>query len=261
MLAQIIALAVFGACIGSFLNVVILRLPLGQPLTGRSHCVSCKRQLTAVDLVPVVSWIALRGTCRTCKQSVSRRYFYVELFTAAITVVAYSFVIPHSANGWLILARDLAAIYVLIVVFMIDLEHFLILDSVLLWGGGIVALLSAIVDYRNGSSLLALGLIAGICAAAFFGLQYALSRGAWIGLGDVKFAVVIGLIAGFPGTLVALLLAYGIGAVVGLFLILFDGKRMSSEVPFGTFLSVGCLVAMFYGVQLSNWYLHVTGLK
>jgi prepilin signal peptidase PulO-like enzyme (type II secretory pathway) len=255
----------FGACIGSFLNVVIIRLPHKQTLLGRSHCMHCKRELSAIDLFPLFSYLFLGGKCRTCHKTISPRYFYIELLTGLLTILTFSFFVPFNFIGWLVVARALIVVYALIVIFAIDYEHYLILDSVVLWAAILTAILSGIIDYSSGSfglhSSLVLGLISGIALALFFWLQYIFSKGRWIGFGDIKLALFLGLAVPFPDIIVMVLLAYGIGAIVGIILILAKNKKFSSEVPFGTFLAIAALISLYYGPSLTDWYLRITGLR
>jgi leader peptidase (prepilin peptidase)/N-methyltransferase len=189
----------------------------------------------------------------------------MELVTGLLTILTYSFFVPFSLVGWLILARALIVVYALIVIFSIDYLHYLVLDSVILWAAILTAVASGFIDYFSGNfglhSSLIVGLISGIGLALFFLLQYALSRGRWIGFGDIKLALFLGLAIPFPGIIVMILLAYGLGAVIGIFLILIKAKHFSSEMPFGTFLAVATLVSLYYGGSLTEWYLRITGLR
>jgi prepilin signal peptidase PulO-like enzyme (type II secretory pathway) len=255
----------FGACIGSFLNVVIMRLPHNQTLMGRSYCMHCKRELEAIDLFPLFSYLFLAGKCRTCHKPISPRYFYMELLAGLLTILTYSFFVPFGLVGWLILARALIVVYALIVIFAIDYLHYLVLDSVVLWAAILTAVASGFIDYFSGNfglhSSLILGLISGIGLALFFLLQYAFSKGRWIGFGDIKLALFLGLAIPFPSIVIMILLAYGLGAVIGIVLILIKAKRFSSEMPFGTFLAVATLISLYYGSSLTEWYLRITGLR
>ena len=251
---------VFGVIIGSFLNVVILRLPEDQSLNGRSHCMHCGHVLATADLVPLFSYLWLKGKCRYCQQPISPRYFIIELLSGVLAAGAYYLMQPGDFHAWFVFARTLFVIFVLAAVFTIDLEHFLILDKIVFPAATIVFIFNVFGDYFNHAGYNNSQTLAGIYSAAglflFFWAIYKLSSGTWIGFGDVKFAIFLGLATPFPIILVNIFLAYAIGAAVGIVLILSGSKKLSSEVPFGTFLSVSTLIAIFYGAQLLNWYMH-----
>ncbi len=265
MLFGMLVSFVFGAVIGSFLNVVMLRLPAGQKLTGHSHCMNCKKQLKARDLVPMFSYIFLRGKCRNCKTTFSRRYFYVELITGLLFTLSYVILLPTNFGTGLLLIKYFLICAVMLIVFVIDYEHFLILDSVVVFAAGFLLVLNLLIDVVNktnwSSSLTFNGLLAATGLYVFFGAIYYLSKGRWLGFGDVKFSWVLGLAVGAPLILVNIFLAFGIGSIVGLVLLASRTKELKSEIPFGTFLSLACLITLFFGQQIFNWYLVVTGLK
>lgn len=258
---------IFGACIGSFLNVVIWRLPREQSLRGRSQCPHCDVTLRAYRLVPILSFLWQRGRCASCGKLISHRYWIIELITGLLFAGAacYFFAAGLNMLNAIELLRALFIIAVLIAVFVIDLEHYLILD-VIVWPASLVVLVSNIIlDALTKQSLLswgsytADGLIAAIAAGGFFYLLWLLSQGRWMGFGDVKFNLFLGLALGLPGIVVALFLAFMIGAVVGLSLIISGAKQLQSRVPFGTFLTVGALIALFYSDRLAQWYGRLIG--
>lgn len=248
---SLVTLTLLGLAVGSFLNVVIARLPAGKPLTGRSRCPRCRRTIAWFDNIPLVSFLLLGGRCRRCRQPISWQYPAVELATAALFVLAAA---PHAAAGLggyalAVLARDLVAISVLVVVFVIDLRHFLIFDVVTLPA----AALALAVNLALGVPWPSL-LLGGILGAGFFLLQYLLSRGRWIGGGDIRLGLLMGVLLGWERLVAALFVAYAAGAVVGVGLLATGRKTPSSPVPFGTFLSVGTIAALLYGNELITWY-------
>jgi prepilin signal peptidase PulO-like enzyme (type II secretory pathway) len=257
---------IFGASIGSFLNVVILRLPDGKTLNGFSHCPNCNHRLGFFDLFPILSFVFLLGKCRYCKKTISRRYFYIELITALLTLITYLIFPFYNFYTLIYFLRALLVLYVLISVFIIDYEHFIILDNIILFGSVSVAVCSFVLDLVSSTmftwrSSLIVGLLSGLGLAIFFYIQYLLSKGRWIGLGDVKFALFLGLATPFPFIIATILLAYFIGAFTGIVLIVGKGAKLKSELPFGTFLSVACLLALYYGYPLMQWYFRMIGLK
>ena len=270
---------IFGAIIGSFLNVLIFRLPQEESIDGRSHCRSCNHKLDIGDLVPVFSFLLLNGRCRYCQERVSWQYVTVEVITGLLFSAAYLMVFEGFVNlpfalgglagiGWLtslVFLRIIFIISVLVVVFTIDLKHFLILDKVVYPATVVLFLINVVVDLLAKTSLLSstavLGLLSGLGVFLFFGSIYYFSRGRWLGFGDVKFAWFIGLAVPFPLIFVNVFLAFMIGAVVGTFLLIMKARKLSSKIAFGTFLSISCAVTIFFGEQILNWYLHLIGVN
>ncbi len=261
----------FGTAIGSFLNVVIWRLPRGESITGRSHCAHCRVQLRALQLIPLVSYLALGRRCASCGRAISSRYFAIELIMGLLFVLVWLAVQPVAAAGYILLIRDLVAVSLLITVFAIDLEHFLILDKIVFSGWVAVTVFNFIIDRFNGAPLLSVhslaagGLWAGLLLGGFFFALWCGSKlwygrtGLWMGLGDAKFALLLGAIAGWPLILVNALLAFVIGAVFSVGWLLSGTKQLKTAVPFGTFLAAAAFVTMLYGGQLWTWYLHLLG--
>lgn len=248
-------LFIFGLIIGSFLNVVIYRLNSGEGVVRkRSNCPHCHHQLNWSDLIPVLSFIFLKARCRYCQKPISWQYPLVELFTALIFVLGY-LIIQGQPSG---LSLSLLVLYIfssfLIVIFVYDLKHYLILDRV-----SLSAFLAALIlNLLSGKSLINL-LAASSLAAGFFLLQFVVSKGKWIGGGDLRLGLVMGAMLGWPNILVALSLAYLSGAVIGLALIVFKKKKLDSQIPFGTFLTAATLTTLLWGEPIFNWYLNYLG--
>lgn len=248
------AVFVFGLAIGSFLNVLIYRLEKGESaLRGRSYCDHCKHALAWYDLIPLLSYVLLRGQCRYCRQKISLQYPLVELATGLLffallhTLVELRFL--YVSYLWAIGA-------ILLAVFVYDLKHFLIPDILVYSATGLAALWKIFEFLEVGTFMpLIASLLAGLAAAAFFFSVYLISRGTWMGFGDAKLAFLLGLFLGWPLILVALFAAFCLGAIVGLILIAFKKKGLKSEVPFAPFLIVGTAVAFFFGEALLHWYL------
>lgn len=237
---------VFGTAIGSFCNVVIYRLHVGDsPLRGRSYCPHCTHQLSSSDLVPLFSYLFLRGRCRYCKGRISAQYPLVELSSA---LAAMALVIHFGVGLTALLGIILSAF--LIIIFVYDLRHQLILDRV-----SVPAMVVAFLfSWSLGRPLLSV-LLGGILGAGFFLLQYLASRGKWIGGGDIRLGGVLGLALGWPLIAVNLVLAYLSGALIAVALIVFRRRSWSSMVPFGTFLSLAGFVTMLWGTVVLEWYL------
>ena len=255
----------FGCILGSFLNVVILRLPQDESLNGRSHCSHCRHLLSWLDLFPIFSYVFLAGRCRYCKQKFSIRYLVFEVITGLLFAVAFWLIKPVDLIGYLLLAKAWILLSASLVVFMVDLEHFLIFDSVLLFAGIPILALNIFLDLVNKSffwSIHALtvgGLFAGGLFAGIFYLLWLFSKGKWIGFGDVKLMLLLGLALGWPNTAAAWLLAYFIGTAFALPLLATGKKHLSSRLPFGCFLSLSAVLVLFYGRVLGDWYLGLVG--
>jgi leader peptidase (prepilin peptidase)/N-methyltransferase len=235
-----------GAVIGSFLNVVVYRLPIGQSLVKpRSHCPNCDTPVSPLDNVPLLSWLFLKGRCRHCGEKISARYPAVELLTAACFVAV---VLARGVHKELIALIPFTA--TLIAVTFIDLEHKIVPNKIML-PAAVYGLVTA-VAFRT--HILPELLIAGAGAFTFF-LLAALIHPKGMGMGDVKLAGVMGL---YLGKLVipALAIAFLVGSVVGIGLVLRYGARSRKVgVPFAPFMAFGGLVAMLAGQQLIDFYL------
>jgi leader peptidase (prepilin peptidase)/N-methyltransferase len=253
---------VFGAIIGSFLNVVIYRLHTGRSLNGSSHCLSCGIPLRWYELFPVVSYLAIRGRCRTCAAAVPARYFVVEVLTGGLFVLLWH---THWYE-WLTFSLLAALISVLVVIAVYDMRHTIIPDELTI----LVGLLAVpLVGTASGWSFTVPDLVGqvvgGVSAAAFlFGLWYA-SAGRWIGFGDVKLALPLGFIVGVPEALSLIILSFWVGAVISVALLgiqrllkrgkitlpfLGSPRTMKSEVPFAPFLISGFVLVYVYQISL-----------
>ncbi len=248
------AVFILGLMIGSFLNCVVYRLERDQSfLKGRSFCPRCNHQLGCWDLIPILSFLFLRGECRYCKKGVSWQYPLVELTTG----VLFMLLLWHFHLGIDLIFGFLISGF-LIIIFIYDLKHYLIPDKVIypaILVSGIWYLVSSIfLNFYTKYEILNV-IYAAFGAAAFFLLIVLVTRGRGMGVGDIKLAFLMGLILGWPNILVALFLAFMAGAIIGVGLIMARKKSFKSEVPFGPFLAAGTIVAMLYGQELINWYL------
>ena len=241
-----------GLILGSYLNSWMWRIYTNRwQWGGRSLCVHCGRQLTWSENIPLLSFVVLRGQCRTCHQRIPPDYFWVELVTPILFVLAASIDLVHGiTNPWHIW-RDLFFVALLLVIFVYDAKYYLILTRVV-YGGAVVGFLINYVVLHISPVNMLLGAVVG---AGFFWTQYVLSRGRWIGGGDVRLGLMMGILLGWPGVLVALFMAYVLGAFVSLGLLALRKKTLRSQLPFGTFLAIGTLVALFWGEQIIQWYL------
>lgn len=256
MLWEPIVFGIFGAIIGSFLNVVLLRHGT-KSLSGRSGCFSCGAPIAAYDLIPILSWIMLRGRCRSCGSAISAQYPLVEAATALLFAAIGALSAVSVAQQ--ILMCSIVSLLVLIAAY--DWKHTIIPDE-WAYGFALLALLSIFVFPRPMS--LPFALLAGPVAALPLAALWFVSRGRWMGLGDAKLALGIGWLLGPIYGLAAVFLSFVIGAIVGVFVLMplplyarlarkagiarLSGPAsytMKSEVPFGPFLIASCISVWF----------------
>jgi len=254
----------FGLIIGSFLNCVIYRLEHKQSfLRGRSFCPHCKHTLSWQDLIPVFSFLFLKGKCRYCKKRISWQYPLVEIATALLFLLIFNFKFlilnQFSIFNFETITYFLYLLIIgslLIIVFVFDLKHFIIPDKVIFPAIGLALVYNfyQLLTTHYPLSTVLNNLYAAIGASAFFLFIVLVSRGKWMGIGDIKLAFLMGVLLGFPYILVALFFSFLIGAIIGIGLILAKRKTMKSEVPFGPFLVIGTFTALFWGEIIINWY-------
>lgn len=247
---------VFGTIIGSFLNAVIWRLRTGETfLRGRSYCPVCRHVLGVMDLVPLLSYLVLLGRCRYCRKGISPRYPTIE---AATGLLFLAFALQTGARygdvfGWpavLELLRNWYFVSVLMIIFVYDLRYMLILRKVT--APAIALALAANLALGVAWQGLAIGCLIGW---GFFMLQILVSKGRWVGGGDVWLGLLLGAMLGWPMVAIALFVAYVAGAVVGTLLLLCRKVGWKSQIPFGTFLAASSLVTLLAGDSLLAWYL------
>lgn len=242
----ILLLVVLGLIEGSMLTALTHRLATGQSMVvGRSQCPKCRHVLGPLDLVPLMSFLVLGGRCQYCRAPISLRYPMIE----AATVVANLLLFVTFGLTWIMLWAVVMTGF-LLVIFVYDLEHQLILDRVVL-PAFVIGLTGNLLFGRSLFDLL----LAAILGGGFFLTQYVLSHGRWIGGGDIRLGALMGVLLGVSGVAVALFLAYLSGALVSIGLVLFRRKRWKSMVPFGTFLTAATFVTMVSGSALLDWYL------
>jgi leader peptidase (prepilin peptidase)/N-methyltransferase len=250
----VLAVFIFGAMVGSFLNVCIYRLPLRLSIAfPRSYCPACQTPVRAYDNIPILSYLILRGRCRACGIEISPRYALIEALTGVTAVAAFL----HF--GWRPeLPVAFAFLCALIVVTFIDLDHQIIPDPVSL-PGIVVGLLASAVTGTPGwqASLLGILLGGGILWAVAEGYHRITGREG-MGGGDIKLLAMIGAFLGWRAVPVTLLIGSLSGTLIGAALILFQRQDSRTPIPFGPFLAVGAAIALFYGDALIDWYLALT---
>ena len=261
---------ILGLIIGSFLNCIIYRIelqedmPKGSPqrktvsfLRGKSFCPVCKHILPWQDLIPVFSFIFLKGRCRYCQKPISIQYPIVEIATGLLFLLIFNFQSifnEFSIFNFINLIYYLIIACFLIIIFVYDLKHYLIPDKII-YPAIIIALIFNLQFLMlNQFSIFKFSILSSFGAAAFFLLIVLVSRGRWMGTGDIFLAFLMGLILGFPNILVALFSAFLIGSVIGVGLVFLNKKTLKSEIPFGPFLIFGTFLALFWGEEIISWY-------
>jgi leader peptidase (prepilin peptidase) / N-methyltransferase len=252
-LSLLIGCAVLGLAVGSFLNVVIHRVPRKESVVHpRSRCPGCGTQLAERDNVPVVSWLVLRGRCRTCAEPISARYPAVELATAVLfAVVALRFGADWALPSFLVLAAALLAVA------LIDLEHYIVPNRIVFPVLAMTVPLLGAAAVLDGTLRPLLTALAGAVFASGALLVVALINPRGMGMGDVKLALVLGLHLGWLGldhVALGLFLGFLLGAVGGLLLIALGVKSRKDHVPFAPFLAAGTLLTVLAGAPLLDWY-------
>jgi len=239
----------FGLVVGSFLNVCIYRLPRRESVSWPgSHCTLCNRPLAWYENIPIVSWLWLRGRCRTCRQGISAIYPIVEAITGAVFLAAYAL---YGLSPLFVVRVVFAS--AMIVLFAIDLQH-RILPNVITVSGIVIGFVASLwLPPGWWSSLLGLVLGGGVLFA--LGEAYYRARGVeGMGMGDVKMLAMIGAFLGWPLMLLTLILASFTGAVFGVAVIASGRGGRTAALPFGTFLAVGALIAAVAGDPIITWY-------
>jgi len=305
----VIIFGVLGAVFGSFFNCIICRSRYTQIVTqnnaeiidklsfwrGRSECPKCGHKLGFFDLIPVLSFIFLRGRCRYCKQKISWQYPIMELITAGLfifTVWFHGVLSIAGSQGLVVVIRDLIFVSFLLLIFLFDFKYSLIPDRisipaiVVAFGFNIFLIFTAFSSARGGSAfggnlpLLGGGggkvgeifsvipqldwgiqilklFLAILIGGGFFGAQYLISKGKWIGGGDIRLGALMGAMLSLPNILLALFLAYVTGAIYGITALILKKKTFKSEVPFGTFLTASTFIVLFYGTKIIQYYLRL----
>lgn len=252
-----------GAVFGSFAGAMVWRLKTGKKLANeRSECEQCHHKLSWLDLIPIVSWLALGGKCRYCRKPIGWSPLMLELGLGAIFVISY-LAWPYSLDSLLgvsSLLLWLVAVVMLAILFVYDLRWYLLPDKVmwpLIVVGGLLFAVKALLSSWGLSQALIELVLCLIPVSGVYYLLYTVSQGRWVGFGDVKLGIFIGLALGWQGALVTLVLAN----FIGLFAVLpglVSGKlSRSSEIPFGPFLIIATMITMLAGDHLVRLYVQV----
>lgn len=251
---------IIGTVMGSFYNVVIYRVPEKKSIVKhRSSCGSCGTVLKPVDLVPIFSYLFLRGKCRYCKQRISIQYPFVELITGLLFVLLY---LKFSLSIEFLFSAYLVSI--LIIMFFIDLKHLIIPNGLVITAliGGLALFVVRFfyTDSIIGNAPWYGSLLGAVIPSGFLLLVailgYFAYKGEAMGLGDVKILIPIGLFLGLELSVLALFLSMFVGGITGLILIITGIKDRKSQIPFGPFIVIGSLISILYGNEiLAAWYM------
>ena len=250
-----------GTIIGSFLNVVIYRFNTGLPIVkGRSMCMTCSHKLCWHELIPLFSYLFLRGKCRKCKTSISKQYFIIELVTGLMFVlIALHFIqaLFVSSALYVFLVTVFAFIFsILIVISVYDIRHKIIPDK-LVYVFIAISFLLIFVNYQTANPLFVLPSIMAILSGPLFALPFALlwfvSKGKWMGLGDAKLMLGLGWMLGPSLGFACVILSFWIGTIVSLLIMLFNKKKkigLKTEIPFAPFLIIGALLVFLFHIDI-----------
>lgn len=242
MLMISIFIFIFGLCIGSFLNVLIYRLPRSLSIGGRSFCPHCKEKINWYDNIPLLSFVLLKGKCRHCHSPIGWRYPIVEILTGFLFLGVIGGIRETGVIGVL---GYLVIVSAMVAVFFIDLEHQIIPDELIF--------LSVIVFFISNYQLAINNFFVAVITGLFFLALHVFTKGQGMGMGDVKLAFLMGLVLGFPGIVFALYLAFLTGAIIGIILIIIGKKRFGQQIAFGPYLVAANLVFIFFKDQINQW--------
>lgn len=271
-------LAVLGLVFGSFTNALVWRIHKQatvarkkskkistsnlKPNTysivnGRSMCPQCKHELAAKDLVPVLSWLGLKGKCRYCKKPIHWQYPAIELITAALFVGSY-LAWPYNLNrlGWVLLGFWLVYLVFFVALAVYDLKWMLLPDK-LVYPLTLLAVLQVLVAavWLQDFDFAANAVLSGVGMFGLFWLLFQVSQGKWIGGGDVKIAVALGLIVGTPVRMFLLIfIASLLGTLASLPLAVSGKAALNQQIPFGPYLLAATVIVVLFGQKLIDWY-------
>lgn len=286
---------IFGMVLGSFTKALADRSLIKRSIWGRSYCPGCKSQLKVYDLFPILSYLILKGKCRYCQKSIPLEYFLVEVLTGLLIALLFTQNIPNNFLDLTLIQQSLVyldtffksfIIVVLLSVFITDIKTGLIPDRIT-YPAALISvvylflisvykivlfylalkqsplgpyLLPPASDYFVRNSIIAasplfLGLGSALLIGLFFGGLIYFTKGRGMGGGDLKLGIFIGLILGFPNSFLAILLAFISGSIVGVVLLVVRKKHFGQTIAFGPFLSLGAILALFWGDKIVDWYL------
>jgi prepilin signal peptidase PulO-like enzyme (type II secretory pathway) len=265
----ILILVLLGLCFGSFVNALVWRIheqegsrkkKADKKLSitrGRSMCPSCKHELSARDLVPILSWLSLRGKCRYCQKPISWQYPLVELITPVLFVLSYlHWPFEFGLLGWLIFSQWLVATVLFMALVIYDLRWMLLPNSLVYVLIGVsLAIVALQLGILPASDVLVSASAGVACSAGLFFVLFQISDGKWIGGGDVKLAIALGLLVGGPLNAVLMLFLASLGgSLIALPLLLLGKAKRKTQLPFGPFLIAATYIVFLFGADITLWY-------
>lgn len=274
-LMEFVVLVVLGLSVGSFVNAVVWRIHEQSEIKskksgnwkmkieklsiakGRSMCPHCRHQLAGKDLIPVLSWVSLGGKCRYCKKPISVQYPLVELSGALLFIASYVWW-PFELAGYVDYVRFgiwLVVLTELLILFIYDLKWLILPDAVTL---PLIALVIAEIVFRGifqeGPEAVRDAIFGMLSIGGFFYALFIVSKGRWIGGGDVKLGILLGLLLGWPASLVGMAIGFYSATIVVVILMLLKKVKRSQHIPFGPFLIFGAITAMLFSEQIIDTY-------
>ena len=244
---MILVILLLGLCFGSFLNVLLYRLPRGLSILGRSYCPRCKKPISWSDNIPLLSFILLKGKCRKCKKKISLLYPITEFSTAIIFGITYLALKDLTFGSYYsYLIYTYLMLVVLIPIFVIDLKRQIIPDELVF--SGLFLTFFYLLLFSEVS--LFTHLFSALTVALFLFSLHIVTGGKGMGLGDVKLGLLAGLVLGFPHSVTFLYLAFISGALVGLILLVLGLRRIGQKIAFGPFLALALWVIMIWGGRI-----------
>lgn len=254
----VIALSIFtiGTAIGSFIYVVVGRFQKSERLTGRSHCPHCQHTLAWWEIIPLFSFVALRGRCHHCHAVFSVQYPLTEVLVGILFLIVF-LPLPLSLGQWLTQTLTALSMCLLVILLLIDLHTFLLPDKYIACLTGVVLLVA--VMSPGFTQTLVPSLLGMAIGAGFLGVLWLVTRGQGLGLGDVKLMLPIGFLFGWDGTLVLLWLAFVLGGCVGAWLLFMKRVKLKTAIPFGPFLAGTALLLLVYPTLVDHLFALLLG--
>lgn len=256
-----IFLFLLGIIVGSFINVLVYRTHEKKSIIkGRSICPDCKKQLKGRDLIPIFSYVALKGKCRYCKKPISAQYPLVEIATGTIFVSFFYFFNPHEITQWLSLSLWIFVSIFLIAAFIYDTKWQILPDKFLIPAIIISLIYILILSIFFDQYHFLYNLLGAFVFALFFLALWFISKGKWIGDGDIRLAFLMGVLLSPMNLILAIFFGSSIASLVSLFLILVKKKKATQKIAFGPYLIIGLYISLFFAQQIINWYLRLFGI-
>lgn len=256
----IVYLFILGLSIGSFLNVLIDRLPNDRKITGRSSCDYCRHKLSLFDLIPVFSFLFLAGACRYCKKKLSYFYPIVEITTGLFFVLSWLYMDPIQKglyNDTAVKILYLGIISILIVIFFTDWKYQIIPDQIQI--AFFLLTLALFIVYGLSLQEISYRILEGFVVLLPILIIFLLTKGKGMGFGDVKLSFIIGFLLGIKSGLMVLYISFMLGAIIGIMLILLKQKKLKSKIAFGPFLVAGIQTLLFFKNELYNFTFRIFG--